>query len=344
MIKRSIAFALFLAAPEALHSQAAPTLEARVQAMEDESAIRRVLVEYGKFLDAKDYHAYAALFEKGGVWKGGFGTFSGPTAIEAMLVANLGAPETGFVNTANYHMLTNPLIELDGDRARVESKYLFWTASPDNRPTPLLAGRYVDEFVREGGTWTIARRTTWGQIPFRDPNAPPAAGGGPAAAPPALSTEQRLARAEAILAIQRVIVDYADRIDRQDFDAYAQLFAEDGVWQNGATVRRGHDEIKTMLTGLFGTPPESFVNRDSYHLVSNPQVDVAPDGRTATARSRHLLLMRGDDGRPVPMLAGLYEDQFVLVAGEWKIARRIDNPIMPLPEEWMKIITERNAR
>ena len=335
-----VALALACPAPTAAQDTA---VEQRLERLEAESQIRRVLVEYGKFLDAKDFAAYAALFAEAGVWHGGFGSFTGPAAIEAMLIENLGAPEPGFVNKSNFHMMTGPLIEVEGDKATVESKYLFWTVA-DGRPAPLLAGRYLDEFVRENGQWKIARRTTWGQIPYRDPTAPPAAGGGPAAAPAALTTEQRLRRAEDTLAIQRVIVDYADRIDRQDFDAYADLFAEDGVWQNGATVRRGRAEIKDLLVGLFGTPPEGFVNRESYHLVSNPQVDIAPDGNTATARSRHLLVMRGQGGAPTPMLAGLYEDELVRVSGEWKIRRRVDNPIMPTPDEWRKVMAERQAR
>ena len=162
---------LLLTAPCAAHAQ--PTLEQRVERMEAESDIRRMLIEYGKFLDAKDFASYEALFAEDGVWTGGFGSFSGPEAIRAMLEANLGVPERGFVNKSNFHMMTNPLIEIDGDRARVESKDLFWTRSPEDRPAPLLAGRYVDEFVKEGGEWKIARRTTWGVIPFRDPNAPP---------------------------------------------------------------------------------------------------------------------------------------------------------------------------
>ncbi|MXO59705.1 DUF4440 domain-containing protein [Altererythrobacter salegens] len=291
-----IAALLFAAAPATAQDL---TLEQRVERIEAESAIRRVLIEYGKFLDAKDYRAYAGLFAKDGVWQGGFGTFTGPTAIEKMLVDNMGAPEPGFVNKANYHMLTNPVITIAGDTAEVESKYLFWTASTDNRPTPLLAGRYVDKFVREGGQWKIARRTTWGQIPFRDPNEPPAAGGGPAAGPAtgslALSTEQRLRKAEDTLAIQRVVTNYAARLDARDFDGYAALFAKDGTWQTGNTVRHGPDEIKAMLTGLFGPTPAGFVNASDYHLVSNIAVDV--DGDHATARSRHLMVT-ARRGRP----------------------------------------------
>jgi uncharacterized protein (TIGR02246 family) len=335
-----IAAALLLA-PVAAQAQR-PTLEQRVERMEAESDIRRALIEYGKFLDAKDFASYAALFAEDGVWTGGFGSFTGPAAIEKMLVENLGAPEAGFVNKSNFHMLTNPVIDVQGDRASVESKYLFWSASPDNRPTPLLAGRYIDEFVKRDGEWKIARRTTWGQIPFRDPNEPPAPGGGPAAAPPAPSADTRIRQLEDQLAIQRIIVDYAARLDAQDFDGYADLFAREGEWRNGDTVRRGREEIKAMLVGLFGNPPAGFVNRESYHLVSNPQVEV--DGDRATARSRHLLLMRGEDGAPVPELAGLYEDEFIREDGQWKILRRVDNPIMPTADEWRKEMAERQGR
>ncbi|HSQ95626.1 MAG TPA: nuclear transport factor 2 family protein [Croceibacterium sp.] len=334
MSNRWMALALLLAAPgTALANDARPTLEQRVQRMEDESAIRKILIEYGADLDAKDYHAYAALFAHGGVWQGGFGTFTGPAAIEKMLIDNLGAPEPGFVNKANFHMLTNPIIEIDGDRAHVTSKYLFWTAT-DGKPTPLLAGRYVDDFVRENGQWKIAKRATWGAIPFRDPHAPPVAGRGPAGAPAALSTEQRLRRAEDQLAIMRVITDYAARLDARDFDGYAALFARDGTWQTGQTVRHGPGEIKAMLTGLYGPTPPGFVNALSYHLVSNIEVDV--DGDHAHARSRHLMITRGAGGHPQPTLAGYYEDEFVREDGQWKILHRVDHPVMPTAEEWTK--------
>nr|WP_166176032.1 nuclear transport factor 2 family protein [Altererythrobacter segetis] len=343
MSYRALAMALLLTVPGVVQARdAKPSLEQRVQRMEDESAIRKVLIEYGAFLDAKDYHSYAGLFASQGVWQGGFGTFTGPAAIEKMLVDNLGAPEPGFVNKANFHLLSNPIIEIDGDRAHVTSKYLFWTKSADNKPTPLLAGRYVDDFVRENGQWKIAKRATWGAIPFRDPNEPPAAGGGPAAASPALSTDQRLQRAEDHIAIERVIVDYAEKLDARDFDGYAALFAHDGTWQTGQTVRRGPGEIKAMLVGLFGATPPGYVNGADYHLVSNVEVDV--DGDHAHARSRHLMMTRDKQGHPTPTLAGWYEDEFVRENGEWKIFHRIDHPLMPTAEEWVKEMAARRPR
>jgi len=53
--------------------------------------------------------------------------------------------------------------------------------------------------------------------------------------------------------------------------------------------------------------------------------------------------MRGPNGEPTPMLAGRYEDEFIREEGQWRILRRVDTPVMPTSEEWMKFIRERKA-
>ncbi len=167
-----VAGALLLAAATTSAQTADIQLVQRVQQLEDEKAIREVLVQYGEYLDARDYAAYSRLFAKDGVWTGGFGSFTGPAAIEAMLVENLGAPEPGFVNKSSFHLITTPVVDVQGDTATARSRYLFFTASEDGRPNALLAGRYEDEFVREEGGWKIRRRITHGVIPWRDGNDP----------------------------------------------------------------------------------------------------------------------------------------------------------------------------
>jgi uncharacterized protein (TIGR02246 family) len=127
------------------------------------------------------------------------------------------------------------------------------------------------------------------------------------AAPPKLSLEQRLERAEDQLAIEQVIAEYAATLDARDLDGYAALFARDGVWQTGNSVHRGPEAIKAMLVGIFGTPAPGFVNTEDYHLVSNVEVELI-DRDHAKARSRYLYVMRGDGGSPHPVLAGRYED------------------------------------
>src|SRR5690606_12046099 len=135
--------------------------------------------------------------------------------------------------------------------------------------------------------------------------------------------------------------DIAVRIGAQDIDGNADLYAREGDGRNLNTLRRGREEIKQLLVGLFGNPPPGFDNMESYHLVSNPQVEV--DGDRATARSRHLLIMRDEEGNPRPALTGIYEDEFVREDGEWKILKRVDNPIIPTAEEWRRQMMERNS-
>ncbi|MBX5463385.1 MAG: nuclear transport factor 2 family protein [Steroidobacteraceae bacterium] len=172
-----LGIALILSACASSNESAVAALQQRVQQLEDEKAIREVIVRYGEYLDARDYAGYASLFASDGVWTGGFGSAQGPAAIQAMLEKNLGKPEEGFINKSNFHLMTTAVVEVHGDTAKARSRYLFFTASSDNRPVVALAGRYIDDFVRENRQWKIKRRTTHGVIPYRDgndPNPPPA--------------------------------------------------------------------------------------------------------------------------------------------------------------------------
>jgi hypothetical protein len=55
----------------ALSQTAGPALEQRLQKVEDELAIGRVLVEYAARQDARDFNGYAELFAKDGEWVNG---------------------------------------------------------------------------------------------------------------------------------------------------------------------------------------------------------------------------------------------------------------------------------
>jgi uncharacterized protein (TIGR02246 family) len=155
------------------------------------------------------------------------------------------------------------------------------------------------------------------------------------------TVEQRLQRVEDELAISRVLVEYAARQDARDYAGYAALFAKNGEWVNGKNAYKGREAILKMLVDLYGAPPPGYVNNESYHITTNLQIDV--NGDRATARSRHLLVMRGPKGEPTPSLAGRYEDELIREDGKWKILRRVDYPVMPTSEEWMKFIRERKA-
>jgi hypothetical protein len=163
----------------------------------------------------------------------------------------------------------------------------------------------------------------------------------PAQAQTGLTIEQRLQRVEDELAIKRILIDYSATQDARDYAGYANLFASEGEWVNGRQVHKGRDAIHKMLVDLYGAPPPGYVNVESYHISSNPRIEL--HGDRATAHSRHLLVWRGPDGAPLPALAGRYEDELIRENGQWKILRRVDYPVMPTPEEWGKVIQARLA-
>jgi nuclear transport factor 2 (NTF2) superfamily protein len=155
---------VLLALPVAAQTQPkAGSIEARLERVEADLAIRRVLVDYAAFLDGRDYTRYAALFTIDGEWRNGAGTHRGREAIRAMLATVLG-PE-GAENKANYHLVSNPQIDVTGATATATSRYLFIMRGADGQPRPSLAGVYRDDLVRIDGRWLIRRRVASDVMP-----------------------------------------------------------------------------------------------------------------------------------------------------------------------------------
>jgi hypothetical protein len=130
---------------------------ARLQQVEDHIAIERVLLEYGRALDRRDFAEYSQLFATNGEWSGSLGTFRGPAAIRAAMEKSFRDSKAAAVPT-NFHVLTNAIIDVKGDQATAWSKWTF-IRMVDDKPVVALAGQYEDSLIREGGKWKFLRRT-----------------------------------------------------------------------------------------------------------------------------------------------------------------------------------------
>ena len=147
-----------------LAAQQDKSLATRVQRLEDIEEIRAVLLDYGRFLDSRDFAAYSRLFAKDGEWAGGFGIVQGPAAIQAFMEKNIPGPNRG--NT--FHILSNFEIQVHGDTATAWSRWTFVTPGADKKPAISQAGRYDDTLIRENGHWRFKRRTASNDIPVPD--------------------------------------------------------------------------------------------------------------------------------------------------------------------------------
>jgi ketosteroid isomerase-like protein len=149
-------------------AQGTESLAARVQRLEDLEQIRNVLLDYGRFLDSRDFAAYSRLFARDGEWSGGMGTVQGPAAIRAFMEKNIG---TGPNRGNTYHLLSNFKIDVKGDTATAWSRWAFVTPTADGRPAIAQGGQYNDTLVREAGRWKFKRRVAVNDIPAGGPQA-----------------------------------------------------------------------------------------------------------------------------------------------------------------------------
>src|ERR1700712_4625730 len=129
-------------------------LEARLQRLEDLKAIRQVFMDYGLHLDKGDFDSYSKLFAREGeAMLGPLGRAKGPTEIKALMMRLMSAD----VGKA-YHIISSPVIKLDGDRATSDVMWTVISRGADGNPELSMIGRHKDELIREDGECKFLKR------------------------------------------------------------------------------------------------------------------------------------------------------------------------------------------
>jgi len=140
-----------------MESQLIDELRARLERVEDELAIQKVILSYGPAADAGLASLAASVWVEDGVydWDGNGEPHQGSAAVELMLQ---GDNHQRLIAAGAAHFAGPPLIEVDGDRAtalnyslvmrREERRYYLWRVS---------AVRW--DLERAGSSWRVRRRT-----------------------------------------------------------------------------------------------------------------------------------------------------------------------------------------
>ena len=128
--------------------------------MRDEWAISRVLARYCRFLDDQRFDDVVALFAPDGVLDSMGTRAQGQQEIRAFFppIGSLPAGASGG-RPSSMHVLSNPVIDVDGDRARAESDWVMIQRDESGTTNIVLAGRYRDELARIDGEWRFSSRT-----------------------------------------------------------------------------------------------------------------------------------------------------------------------------------------
>jgi 3-phenylpropionate/cinnamic acid dioxygenase small subunit len=129
----------------------------------DWHAVNTLLMTYAEHVDAGRFDDVAALFEHATYRieraDGASSESRGAAAVREFcdgtrLYAD-GTPRTK-------HVVTNVIIELDGDRARSRCSVTVFQQTDALPLQPIASGRYVDRFERVGGRWRFADRLITG--------------------------------------------------------------------------------------------------------------------------------------------------------------------------------------
>jgi 3-phenylpropionate/cinnamic acid dioxygenase small subunit len=135
----------------------------------DELAIRRVMERYMRFNDDQRLDAMLPLFTEDAIYRVGGVVYVGHEQIAEFFVAHgyrAGRPswtdddEQLWVMPRTAHVISSPVIDVDGDAATVESDFVVIDRDAAGHGRIMLTGRYRDRFRRQAdGRWLIAERT-----------------------------------------------------------------------------------------------------------------------------------------------------------------------------------------
>lgn len=128
--------------------------------------------------------------------------------------------------------------------------------------------------------------------------------------------ERRVQRLEDLQAINQLFIDYGEHLDAGDFEAFAQLFAEDGELLLGPMGRAtGRVQIRTLMETALGERVGT-----TFHIVSSPRVSL--DGGRATSTVMWSVVGPATDGFARVSMVGHHLDDLVKHEGRWYLQRR----------------------
>ena len=129
-------------------------LEQRVQQLEDQVALYRLISSYGPAVDTGSAEAAGALWDEDGVYEFDTSRLDGPDGIAAMVRSD---GHQGLIHQGCAHILALPVVTVDGDRAtaagysrvyrHTDQGYEIWRVSAN-----------AWEFRRTDAGWRVVRR------------------------------------------------------------------------------------------------------------------------------------------------------------------------------------------
>ena len=125
----------------------------------DRAELIDLVSRYAAAVDRRDIEQVVACFTDDAhvEFDGGAEVVDGRPALEAFFEAAFRRPRMGTTG-ASTHLMSNVLVDVDGDLAHAETQAVAYLAS-DSRQTVIVRGlRYSDDCVRGDDGWRVRRR------------------------------------------------------------------------------------------------------------------------------------------------------------------------------------------
>lgn len=121
-------------------------------------AVLNEVYRYAQLIDAGDYDGIGQQFAGGVISTEGSVDDDrvGTAAVTAMYTDWTRRYDDGTPRTK--HVLTNPIVSIDGDTATVHSYFTVLQQTDELPLQPIIAGRYRDELQRIDGHWRFTRK------------------------------------------------------------------------------------------------------------------------------------------------------------------------------------------
>ncbi|HEX5000791.1 MAG TPA: nuclear transport factor 2 family protein [Terriglobia bacterium] len=132
-------------------------------------------------------------------------------------------------------------------------------------------------------------------------------------------SQAQIENIESVRAIKRLQYAYGHYVEFGLWNDFADLFTADAQtnYQQGA---RGREEVRKLFFDQVGQGKLGLADGRIYpHILFQPVVHLAPDGHAAKGRWR-ILAMLGGLGGSATWYSGVYENEYVLENGVWKIS------------------------
>jgi uncharacterized protein (TIGR02246 family) len=125
--------------------------------------------------------------------------------------------------------------------------------------------------------------------------------------------------------IEELVARYVTSLDTLDADTYANVFAEDAVYDVDGTVYEGRAAIRKIVTDLKASRDRNeaagTASAALYHVMSNTSIEII-DEDEARHTSYAQTVRAAEGGQFIVGFMGRYEDVIVKRDGKWQILSR----------------------